>query len=364
MEQVVLDLSRYFVAAGHDVSVLIPQLATLEGMAAEARALGANVEPVGPLHSEGHDVVRNGAQLVDVLRRLRPDVVHFHVPAEPVCFESVGASIARVPIRIRTEHNPVLQASGKRQRLKMRVMDLTFHRIVYLSQGNRRAHLVRLGRRWAGSTIIGNGVDPLQVNADRSIAHRRQVRLSLNLPLEPEIAVMVGTLEQRKGPLDFVRAARVAASIHPRMHFAIIGDGDLRVSTEELASELGVVDRVHFLGRRQDVRELLSTFDLYVQASHYEGMSVAMLEALAAGLPMVTTRVDGVEDVLPGGSGALLVNIADWHSLGVEIARLAHDSLLRQQLATISQQRVLADFTVDAVCARYRLLYRALGAIV
>ncbi len=363
-EQVILDLARYFVAAGHKVFIFIPRLASLDGMADEARRLGATAVRVGPLHSVGHDVVQNGRELYRLFRRIRPDVVHFHVPWEPVCFESVVARLARVPVRIRTEHNPALEPRGRRDRLKMRVVDETFDAVVYLSEGNRLSHTTCLGRRLNRSTIIGNGVDPHSVSSDVSPAHRAEIRRRLDVPTEVELAVLVGNLEPRKGPLDFIRAASFAANLHPSMHFVLVGDGVLRAETQDLAAQLGIGNRTHLLGGRPDVRSILSAFDVYVQASYYEGMSVAMLEALAAGLPMITTRVDGVEDVLPGGIGALRVDIGDWRSLGAEMARLAGDSALRQQLTRVSQRRVLDHFTVDAMCTRYAALYRGLGAAV
>jgi len=361
-EQVILDLACHFIRNGHQVWTVIPELAGLNGMAEEAHGIGARVERVGPLHSEGHDAMRNGIELWRLFRRLRPDVAHFHVPWEPVCFESVAAAIAQVPVRVRTEHNPALQAFSAKQRLKMSVMDRSFSAIVYLSEGNRRSHVKNLGRRLKGSRIIGNGVDPRSITADRSDSHRSAVRRRLNLPMDAVIPVMVGTLEQRKGPLDYVRAAHVASKINPAMHFAIVGDGDLWSATEQLADELGIGDRVHLLGRRPDVRELLSSFDMYVQASYYEGMSVAMLEALAAGLPMITTRVDGVEDVLPDGTGALYVDIGDWSKLGESMTELAAKQDLRERLTAVSQRRVMSEFTVEAICQKYARLYRRLGA--
>jgi glycosyltransferase involved in cell wall biosynthesis len=361
-EQVIVDLTGYFARAGHAVTVLIPRLSALDGMVQEVLALGASVERVGPLHSTGHNALRNGHELLAVFRRLQPDIVHFHVPWEPICFESVTAAIARIPVRVRTEHNPAPDPVGLAQRAKMRVQDRAFHKIVYLSEGNRRSHVKNLGRAVAQSVLIGNGIEPASINADRSVSRRRAYRERMALPQEAEIALMVGTLNERKGVIDFVRAAGVAARIHPRMHFALLGDGELRPDCERLAAESGISYRVHFLGHRPDVREILSTFDLFVQSSYFEGMSVAMLEALAAGLPMVTTRVDGVEDLFPAEEGGLYVDTGDWQRLGEAMAELASRPELRKQLAAISQTRVVSQFSVQAMCQRYADLYRALGA--
>jgi glycosyltransferase involved in cell wall biosynthesis len=129
-----------------------------------------------------------------------------------------------------------------------------------------------------------------------------------------------------------------------------------------LVAETGLEGRVHFLGRRADVRQILSAFDLFVQSSFYEGMSIAMLEALAAGLPMVTTRVDGVEDVVAVDAGVPCVEKGDYQGLGQAMAQLAADPRRRLHLGKVLRRRVLDEFTVDAMCQKYTRLYRAHGA--
>jgi glycosyltransferase involved in cell wall biosynthesis len=361
-EQILLDLVRHFAAAGHELSVLVPRLPSLEGFGREVQQAGARLEPVGPLFAADRSVAQTGLEMFQVLRRIRPDVVHFHVPWAPACYEGVlAACAARVPVRIRTEQNPVPHVQGAKQRLKMRLLDASIHHLVYVSQSNERSHTANLGRRRDRTSVIPNGVDPSAVTTTRDPATRRAIRNCLGLPLDSVIALMMAGLVERKGPLDFVRAAGVAASLQPALHFAILGDGPLRTEAEVLAVELGIADRVHFLGHRLDARQQLGGFDIFVQPSHYEGMALTMLEALAAGLPLVTTRTDGVEDVLPGDRGALIVDVRNWTALGRAMAEAAAQAELRQELAAVSQRRVLDHFTVDTMCDRYARLYRSLG---
>jgi glycosyltransferase involved in cell wall biosynthesis len=361
-EQILLDLVTYFAAAGHELSVLVPGLPSLERFGREVQQAGARLEPVGPLFAADRSVTQTGRGMFQVLRRIRPDVVHFHVPWAPACYEGIlAACAARVPVRIRTEQNPVPEVQGAKQRLKMRLLDASIHHLVYVSQSNQRSHAAHLGRRLDRTSVIPNGVDPRLVSTTRNPGTRRAIRDRLGLPLEPVIALMMGGLIERKGPLDFVRAASVAADLQPAMRFAILGDGPLRAAAQQLAAELGIADKVYFLGHRLDARQQLGGFDIFVQPSHYEGMALTMLEALAAGLPLVTTRTDGVEDVLPGDRGALVVDIRDWSALGRAMAEAAGRPELRRELAAVSQWRVLDHFTVDAMCGRYERLYRGLG---
>jgi glycosyltransferase involved in cell wall biosynthesis len=172
---------------------------------------------------------------------------------------------------------------------------------------------------------------------------------------------MVAALEERKGILDFVAAARVAAAANPNVDFAVVGDGPLRERAESLVAQHGLAGRFHFLGHRGDVRRILCAFDVFVQPSHHEGLSLVMLEALAAGLPMVTTRVDGVSDVLPEERGALCADVGDVGGLGRAMARAAADDGLRGELVAVSQRRVLERFTVEAMYQDYVALYRRTG---
>jgi glycosyltransferase involved in cell wall biosynthesis len=213
-----------------------------------------------------------------------------------------------------------------------------------------------VGRPKRKCAVVPNAVPhDLAASAD---GDREALRREAGLPAGVPIAAMVGRLELRKGPLDFVRAAAVAAPLAPDLHFAIFGDGELRPETEALIAELGLGERVHLLGHQPEVRRLLAACDIYVQPSHYEGMSLAMLEALAIGLPMVTTHVDGVDEVAPNGDGALIVPIGDTAALGRAIARAAADPDLRTRMARTTRTRVHDQFNVEAMFARYRAVYR------
>src|SRR5262249_45264711 len=152
-----------------------------------------------------------------------------------------------------------------------------------------------------------NGVDA----ATGPSVSRAELRRSFGLPEDTLLAVMLGRLEVRKGPLDFIEAATRAQAAGTKLHFLIVGDGPLRPEVEQLIRERGVGERVHLAGHRTDATALLPACDIFVQPSHYEGLSIAMLEALAAGLPMVSTRVAGVDEVLVGGEGALVGEVGD-----------------------------------------------------
>ncbi len=362
-EQLILDLSQRLVADGQTVSIVIPGLPALDSMAEAATAMSVRVERAGDLFGRGRDVRRNACHIFGYFRRERPAIVHLHIPWAPVGFETIIATwMARVPHLVRTEHNPITAPLSLRQRVKMRVLDALVERIVFVSAGNLRQHMANCGRPARKCVVIPNGIPVDEVVCGRSPERRAAARKQLGLPLDATIAVLVASLGVRKGPLDFVRAAARASERASELHYAIIGEGEERSEVGRLTAQFGLGDKMHLLGRRPDVRRILHCFDIYVQPSHYEGMAISMLEALAAGLPMVTTRVDGTDDVLPGERGALFVNVGDVDGLARAMVRLAQDPTLREDLSGISRERVRSHFATDVMYHRYRSLYGQLVA--
>jgi glycosyltransferase involved in cell wall biosynthesis len=218
------------------------------------------------------------------------------------------------------------------------------------------------GRPARKSVVIHNGIRLGQISHRLHRDQRCEIRRELGLPETATIAAMVAALSVRKGVHDFIKAAVNASAVDPLLHFAIVGDGEERTEAERSVRCARLSERVHFLGRRSDVLRILPAFDIYVQPSHYEGLSISMLEALATGLPMVTTRVGGVDDVLPGEEGALFVNVGDNAALAASIASLSTDPARRDALTAMSRERVRSAFAVDQMYGGYRALYAALLA--
>lgn len=358
-EQMVLDLAQRLLEDGHAASVVVPDVPALAGLAGEVEALGARLLRCQDVWSEGRNATGNLRALYRVYRDERPDVVHAHIPWAPAAWETIAAArLARVPAIVRTEHNPIPEPLTRRQRIKLRVLDAMVTRIVCVSAGNLRSHLRNGGRPAGKSIVIPNGVTPAAIPDVRA---RQAWRERLGLPADACISVMAGALVPRKGPAEFVEAAAAALQREPSLHFAIAGVGPEEAAVRALSERLGIANRVHVLGRVEPLRDAYAAFDIFVQPSQYEGLSIAMLEALYAGLPMVTTAVDGVDEAAPDGRGAIIVPIGDTTALGEGIARLAQDASLRRDLAAITQAHVRQHLTTDAMYARYAELYRKLS---
>jgi glycosyltransferase involved in cell wall biosynthesis len=290
-----------------------------------------------------------------LLREGRYDVLHVHSPYAA----GVGRLVVRsLPRRVRpavvsTEHN--LWGS-------FRVMS----RVV-------NAATLPLGDAWlAVSTpvrdsmpgfirgrveVLVNGVRVERFRQPES--QRLAVRDELSIG-PAEVAVFtVANLRRQKAYPDLLRAAARALEQQPQLRFFAVGQGPLREELEQLHAELGLGDRFRFLGYRDDVARLLAGADLVAMASTFEGFPLAVMESLAAGVPVVATRVGGVPDAVTDGVEGCLVEAGDVDALAGAIVELASDPDRRAAMARAARERG-AGFDVRAAVQRTEELYRSL----
>ncbi|MBC7855226.1 MAG: glycosyltransferase [Pirellulaceae bacterium] len=171
----------------------------------------------------------------------------------------------------------------------------------------------------------------------------------------------VGRLDQQKG-LDWLLAEVIPRVFRelPQYDLLLVGDGPQRETLEEQARKHVLPNRVHFLGWRSDVPEILSASDLLVLASRWEGMPNVVLEAMAAGKPVVATQAEGVVELLGEGATQQSCPAGDAVGFAERIIRLAQDRTLAAELGAQNQRRAAAEFSLEAMISRYEVLYESL----
>lgn len=223
-----------------------------------------------------------------------------------------------------------------------------------------RDHLVdRLELDPAAVTVVPNGVDLGRVRGGDPCRLRAELGLAAGTPLVGS----VGRLCRQKATADVLRAARILAERHPDAVVVLAGAADdpaLEAELRRLAAELGLGDRLRLLGYREDVADLYAALDVVVLASHWEGFGLVLVEAMAAGTPVVATAVGGIPEVVgvgrPGGPAARLVPPADPAALAHAVAGLLEDRAAARVLTTRGTERAGA-FSWDAAAAGVRSLY-------
>lgn len=173
---------------------------------------------------------------------------------------------------------------------------------------------------------------------------------------DDRLAVAVARLEPQKNPIGAVDAFADALRNHPNWHLLLAGDGTMREQTASRAEELGLAHRIHLLGVRDDITEILTAADIFLLASHWEGNPLSVMEAIAAGLPVVATAVGGIPQLVETGSNGILVEPNSREQLAAAIASLAGDDAMREAYRQDALRRA-PSFAVETMVASYAKLF-------
>jgi glycosyltransferase involved in cell wall biosynthesis len=185
----------------------------------------------------------------------------------------------------------------------------------------------------------------------------QQVRAELGLDGGSRLIAMVGTLKEVKGHRYMIDAMAALVPCHPDLHLLLAGDGELRESLEAQVADAGLQAHVHFLGSRDDVVELLVASDLLVLPSLWEGLSMALLEAMAAGLPIVASEVSGtVQAIVPGEHG-LLIPPGDVQAIVDGVSRVLSDPDRARAMGAAAKERAIAEFSAVKQARNHLSLY-------
>jgi glycosyltransferase involved in cell wall biosynthesis len=206
-------------------------------------------------------------------------------------------------------------------------------------------------------TIIPNGIEP----ADPvDLASREDVLREMKLPTDTRLIGAVGRLWPQKRYKDLIWAAELLKAGRDDTHLAIIGDGPQRGLLQSFVDDIGVGDRVHFLGERTDVARWMPHFDCFWLGSAYEGQSNSLMEAMLAGVPVVATDIPGNRDLVVPDETGFLVPLGDAGQMARRTNLLLDDRELARRFGESARRRMLTEFTVDTMVVRHADLYRGL----
>ncbi|WP_217914885.1 glycosyltransferase [Miltoncostaea marina] len=329
-----------------------------------SRDPGRNRDPID--HETGVRVLMLGRRrtlsplawlpLVRYLRRERVDVLHSHMFGSNVWGALLGR-LAGVPVVIATEHSWTYEG----QRLRKLIDGLWVGRLstafvaVSPEDARRMVELERVPARKVRTIPTGLLRDPDELRGAPG-----RLRDELGLPPETPLVGAIAMLRPMKAVDVLVDAfARLLGRV-PGAHLVVAGDGPLRGEVEARIAALGVGDRVHLLGVREDVPAILRSLDVVVLPSDSEGSPIALIEAMVAGRAIVATRVGGMPMILDDGRCGELVPRRDPQALADAVAGLLEDPARRAALGGLAQRRALADFTLEGVARQWQALYREL----
>lgn len=295
-------------------------------------------------------------RLVRAIRAYSPDIVHTHTHVGKY-WGRFAAALAGTRTIVHTEHNPCDFRRTPFERLADLLLHLTTSRVVtfFREQGVCLSEFERFPQRKLA--IIPNG---LHLPESR-IGDRAAARAELGLGSDTFAVMVVGRMEfQKNQMLALLALAQIADEQRRALLMFFVGSGEDENLLRGLARALNVAERVRFLGFRPDVQNLLAGADLLLMTSWFEGMPLALLEAMIAGVPIVSTPWIGARNMLGDGRFGFLVDDYEASRVAKEVVRAMHHPCVRREIAERAQRHVYEQYGIARMVDAHRTLYRSL----
>ncbi len=299
--------------------------------------------------------------LLALFLREKPEIVHTHTSKAGI-LGRVAAFLAVVPVIVHTPHGLIF--FGHFGKLKSNIFlwierfaALITHRQIALTKGELADTVRYRAVKKDGMSIVHSGVD-IEV-FQKSRKNRAAKRQELGFEPDDSIVGFTGWLLPIKGPMYLLNAMGQVWERFPDTKLVFVGKGDLHKSLVARAAEMGAADRVFFLGWRDDVKEIMPVFDIFVLPSMNEGMGRVIVEAMAAGVPVVATRTGGIPDLVEHGETGLLATPADSKELGEAIFEICVNKELTKKMVEKSSI-TCQHYSVNAMISKIDSIYDSL----
>lgn len=293
-------------------------------------------------------------KLLKLFRAKQIHIIHFHNPL-PVFWGLPAAKIAKIPVLVLTEHS--ISYKG---RLKMaspiygylqKKMDVVFA----CSEEVKNSHSRKLPQNQL--VTIHNGVDTERFFPG---PENNEFREKLNIPEICFIIGHVGNLTPQKGQVFLLQSIQRLTAEKIPVVLILAGDGPLKELLESRAKELGIYQNVRFLGQRSDIPEILRSIDVFAGSSLREGFPISVLEAMATGIPVVTTNVGGNKEAVLDGITGFIVSPGNPDELALALKKILLNDNLRRNMGTAARRRVEEYFSAKTMVKRTEEIYETL----
>jgi glycosyltransferase involved in cell wall biosynthesis len=300
-------------------------------------------------------------ELICLFRRLRPTIVHTHSSKAGI-LGRWAAWCARVPVIIHTIHGygitPAQPPWLRRVLILLERMTgwITTHWIAVAQADIKKGIEWRLFDRTQVS-VVRPGIDPQPFQTIIDPATRHALRAEFGAGPAEYLVGTVACLKPQKAPEDFLAVAKLVCEVVPEARFVFIGDGDLRPRIESLIKQSGLHNRMHLAGWRRDIPTVMKVFDAFLLTSHWEGLPRVLLEARTIGLPVVATRVGGVEEVIVQDRHGWLSDPGDVAGLSAQLIRVLKSRDGQPHGRSQPAEALPKEFHLEEMVKQYESLY-------
>jgi glycosyltransferase involved in cell wall biosynthesis len=346
-ETVFLELVRGLPAYGWESVPVVPEVDWLAGA---LRGAGFESECVA---ATGRFDVGYARRLRRMIREQRIALVQTHLLGTSV-YATIACLGTRIPVVSTFHGHPDISRSDRLARVKARLLSRSRNRVVCVS-ASLREHFEKSVPFPRGSEVIPNGIDTATFVPGRD----GRVRAELGVPPASPLLGAVGNIRAPKDYTTLLEAFAVVHQVVPESRLVIVGQGSgpLLEELERRRAALGLDGACTFAGFRSDVADVLRALDVFVLSSSDEGFSLATVQAMATGLPVVATKCGGPEQIVGASGAAVLVPPRDPRSLAGAVLRVLEDSSLARHLGEAGRARAVEAFSLQRMVGRYSELY-------
>ncbi|NVK48512.1 MAG: glycosyltransferase [Cyclobacteriaceae bacterium] len=291
------------------------------------------------------------------------DIIHAHLPWAGILARFVGRKLA-IPI-VYTEHNTwdrYNKVSYWGNRLTFKQQD------VAIAVSNEVALSMQLNSIWdpykrggrLKVRVVQNGVNTeifRKMGDEGKGKSESSVKSNLGIPDDTHVIGKVAVFRSQKRLWLWVEIAIRILKKEPHVHFLLVGDGEWRIRIEKQIVDSGFEKNFHFVGVQKEVLPYLNSMDIYLSSSEFEGLPIAMLEAMACEVPVVATRAGGIGEVIQDGIQGFLTGIDEWEELEGYCLRLLRDAELQQKMAKAAREQVVNHFSMKRMVAELEAIY-------
>ncbi len=342
---------------GHDVHIVVlnDRNGNPEQKNIHAAGIPTSLVPVGKLRNFSE--IRN---FFSELKALKPDVVHGHLQFSSILCSLFGwrRAVPSVATVHTLEGPEMANRDGLRRWLMYKILERFCDRVICLSK-TAEAFVRKNGLARARIEVLPNGID-LAVFEPRSTSERHALRATLEIPEGVPLILAVAVLRPPKGIDRLIRALPTICETIDDAQLLIVGDGPERGRLEQLATDIGIRDRVTFTGQRADVPDLMSIADVFVLPTLDDAQPTVVMEAMASRLPVIASRVGGIPDMIADGVDGLLVPPDDVAALEAAVSSILSDPARQADVAAAGRATVEEKFSLDRQVERLTGLYEEL----
>jgi glycosyltransferase involved in cell wall biosynthesis len=349
MESHCVDLAREYQRRGIAVLAVVPRNQALDALAERFRAAGVGVERLSTDARDGRiGQIRQLADFVRCSARFHPDVVHVQTGGATGGTAVIVAARLMGTTAVITEHDVPGERPTRSAQASRFVLDRLAHAVVAVSRRNANLRTARIPPIQSRFAVVLNGVPLPALDEATRITNRESVRAALGIPESQVVLGSVVRLADGKGLHDLLNAIAKLKDDGVSCDLLLVGDGPLRAELETMCDTIGIGDRVHFAGNQPDPGRLVDAFDAFVLAVPAGSMSIALLEAMARGVPPAITFCGPEEAVRPLETG-VCATPNDPIGLARALASLVRDPKLRTRLGSAAAAHVRRHYSVARV---------------